>query len=39
MRKIVIYCLLVVLLGGTSCVVRVKQRAYPAPSSQTPRRM
>jgi hypothetical protein len=39
MGKIVICCLLVVLLAETGCVVRVKQRAYPAPPAQTPRRM
>lgn len=39
MKKIVACSLLVVLLTETSCVVRVKERKYPAPQQQSPRRM
>jgi hypothetical protein len=39
MKKIAVCCLLVVLLAETGCVVRVKQRAIPAPQQSPQRRM
>ncbi len=39
MGKIVACCLLVLLIMETGCVVRVKERKQPAPTTQYQRRM